>query len=210
MNKLVIAVSLCTCGVAFAQAGKSEKPGGAAPSGAAVAPSRTAATPPAMEVPKPGPETKALEPFAKSNTSTGTAMMPDGKETPTRGKSTCRWIDGGMWVQCDIEETAGTGKTAQKWLGHWVFGYDQMAKGYRGVMFDNMASMMRVKGTLEGSKLTFESMDELKGPPGMPMPTKMRFSQDATDPKNIKFVEEWYLNGKWTQHGTGTFKTTAK
>ena len=38
--------------------------------------------------------------------------------------------------------TTGTGKTAMKWMGHWVFGYDVTAKGYRGTMSDNMGMMM--------------------------------------------------------------------
>jgi len=72
---------------------------------------------------------------------TGTHVGPDGKEAPTKGKQTCKWLPGNMWAACDIEMSMGTGKTAMKWMGHLVMGYDMMAKGYRGVMTDNMGMM---------------------------------------------------------------------
>ena len=90
-----------------------------------------------------------------------------------------------------------------KWMGHWVFGYDTATKSYRGVMVDNMGMMMPMKGTLEGSKMTWESTGEMKVPN---MPSKMRFTMDAADPKNIKFTEEGEMNGKWAVHSTATHK----
>jgi hypothetical protein len=221
MNKLLAAVVLLGFATAHAQT-KTEKPatpptGAAAkpatpPSGAAGAPAAgapAAGAPPAeMAPPKPGPETEALKPFAKSVQSTGTivagAMGPNSPETPTKGKSTCKWTMNNLWVMCEIDETSGTGKTAMKWMGHWVFGYDFGQKGYRAFMTDNWGTMTPFKGTLEGTKLTWESIGEMKGPPGMP--TKMRVTLDATDPKAIKFTEEGFLNGKWMVRGTATHK----
>ena len=201
MNKLVLVVSLCTFGLAHAQSGKSDKPA-TPPSGGTAA----AGAPPAMEMPKPGPEQDALKPYAKNMTSVGTmaagSMGPGSPEMATKGKATCKWIAGNMWVACDIEDSSGTGKTAMKWIGHWVFGYDVMAKGYRGTMTDNMGTMMPLKGTLDGAKLTWES-GEMKVPN---MPTKMRFTEDATDPKAIKFTEEGMVGGKWVVRGTATHK----
>jgi hypothetical protein len=112
-----------------------------------------------------------------------------------------------MWAACDIDETAGTGKTAMHWMGHLVIGYDTMAKGYRAVMTDNMGTMSRMKGTLDGKKMVWESMDEMKGgPPGMP--TKERVTDDVTDPKAEKMTFEGYVNGKWVPTGSGTAKVS--
>jgi hypothetical protein len=206
MNKLVIALSICTFGVtAYAQSGKSAKPATATPPSGATA--AAGAAPEKMEMPKPGPEQDALKPFVHNMTSTGTtvagAMGPNSPEMKTKGKAMCKWIDGNLWAACDIEESAGTGKTAMKWMGHWVFGYDALAKGYRGVMVDNMGMMMPMKGTLDGAKMTWESATEMKVPN---MPSKMRFTEDATDPKNIKFTEEGEMNGKWMERSTAVHK----
>jgi hypothetical protein len=211
MKKLLTAVALLSFGTAYAQSGKSEKP--AAPSGAAATPSGGAAAAGGeMTPPKPGPETEALKPFVHNIASTGTIAansMGNNPEMPTKGKATCHWAVNNFWAMCDIDETTGTGKTAMKWVAHWMFGYDMVAKGYRGVMLDNMGMMMPMKGTLEGTKLTWESMNEMKGgPPGMP--TKIRFAMDAADPKNIKFTEEGMVGGKWVTRGTGVHKMSGK
>jgi hypothetical protein len=218
MKKLLFAIVMLGFGVAQAQTKpektekqaqgqtkpeKAEKPA-MPPSGAAAAP---AAGAPEMTPPKPGPEQDALKPFVRNGTYTGTRTMPDGKETPTKGKQACKWLPGNMWASCDIEMSTGAGKTATKWMGHLVMGYDTMAKGYRAVMTDNMGMMGRMKGALEGSKMTWESMDEMKVPG---MPSKERVTDDLSDPKAEKMTFEGWINGKWTPTGSGTFKFTGK
>jgi hypothetical protein len=213
MNKLTVVLALFSFSVAHAQAPApaEKKPAADAKAPAAKAPAGGDPMAAMMAMAKPGPEQEALKPFAKSVTSTGTmvagGMGPGSPETPTKGKSTCKWIAGNMWVQCDIDETMGAGAKAMKWAGHWVFGYDNVAKAYRGVMTDNFGMMERMKGSLDGSKLTWESQDEMKIPN---MPSKSRITLDATDPKNIKFTEEAFIDGKWTVHGTATHKVAAK
>jgi Protein of unknown function (DUF1579) len=206
MNKLLIAVSLCSCSLAFAQApsGKAATPPPGKPT---TPPSGAAAAPAEMTPPKPGPDQEALKPFVRSGSYTGTRMSPDGKEMPQKGKQTCKWLPGGMWASCDIDMTAGTGKTATKWMGHLVFGYDTMAKGYRAVMTDNFGMMGRMKGTLDGKKMVWESMDEMKVPN---MPSKERVTDDATDAKAEKMTFEGYMNGKWMPMGSGEFKGGGK
>jgi len=199
MNKLLLAVSLLSFGTAYAQSGTAAKPA-TPPSGGTAA----AGAPPAMEMPKPGPDQDALKPFVHNGSYTGTHMM-EGKEMPEKGKQTCKWLPGNMWASCDIEMTSGTGKTAMKWNGHLVFGYDTMAKGYRAVMTDSMGTMGRMKGTLDGKKMVWESMDEVKVPN---MPSKERVTDDATDPKAEKMTFEGMMGGKWTPMGSGTFKTS--
>lgn len=215
MQKLAIAVVALSFSTAYAQApaahpaasGHAAKPA-AAPSGAAAAPSGAAAKP-EMAPPKPGPETEALKPFAKSSTMTGTVpanAMGNPAELPTKARSTCKWVAGNLWVACDIEETVGTGKQAMKWSGHWVFGWDFAAKGYRGVMVSSMGDHMGMQGTLADKKMTWETMHEMKGlPPGAP--TKVRITEDATDAKAIKFTEEGWIGGKWVEMETGVEKT---
>lgn len=224
MNKLLIAVSLCTFGLAHAQSGTTAKPAAPAASGAAAKPAASGAaakpaTPPSgataapaeMAPPKPGPETEALKPFAHSVTTAGTihagAMGPNSPEMPTKGKATCKWVLGNLWVACDIEDTAGTGKTAMKWAGHLVFGWDFAAKGYRGTITDNMGMQVAFKGTLEGAKLTWETVGEMKVPN---MPTKSRMTLDATDPKAIKFTEEGMMGGKWVPMSSSVHKVAGK
>jgi len=112
-----------------------------------------------------------------------------------------------MWASCDIEMSTGTGKTAMKWMGHLVMGYDTMAKGYRAVMTDNMGMMGRMKGTLEGSKMVWESMDEMKIPN---MPSKSRVTEDFTEPKTDKLTFEGMMNGKWVPMGNMTMKSGGK
>jgi hypothetical protein len=207
MNKLLIAVTLCSFGTAYAQSGTTAKPA-TAPSGkTATAPSGATAAPPTMEMPKPGADQDALKPFVHNGAYTGTRVGPDGKEMATKGKQTCKWLPGNMWAACDIEMTSGTGKTAMKWMGHLVMGYDTLAKGYRAVMTDNMGMLGRMKGTLEGQKMTWESMDEVKVPG---MPSKERVTDDATDPKVEKMTFEGWMGGKWVPTGSGSFKIAGK
>ncbi len=206
MNKLVVALTLCTFGVAYAQSGTTAKPA-PAPSGKTAAPAPSGASAaPTMEMPKPGPEQDALKPFVKNGTLTGSHIGPDGKEMASKGKQTCKWLPGNMWAACDIDETTGTGKTAMHWMGHLVFGYDTVAKAYRGYMADNMGMSSRMKGALDGTKMVWESMDEVKVPG---MPSKERVTEDVSDPKVDKITFEGWMNGKWMPTGTTTVKVSA-
>jgi hypothetical protein len=131
--------------------------------------------------------------------------MGNPAELPTKAKTTCKWVAGGFWVSCDIDETVGTGKTAMRWQGHWTFGYDLAAKAYRGVMFSSEGQHMAMKGTLDGSKIVWESAQEMKVPN---MPSKLRITEDAADPKAIKFTEEGLMNGKWAPLTSAVEKPT--
>ncbi len=215
MSRIVLAVALCSAGVVFAQTpapaqkkAPASIPDRANPGAPAAAPSAPGEAP--MMEPKPGPETVALKPFAQSSTMTGTvpagAFGPNSPEMPTRAKSTCKWILDGLWVACDITETTGSGKQAMKWTGHWVFGWDFLSKSYRGTMTSTMGDQMAMKGTLEGAKMVWESAGELKGPPGTP--SKFRITEDASEPKAIKFTDEAFVDGKWVTTGTAVEKPT--
>jgi hypothetical protein len=236
MQKLLTAVLALSFGVAYAQtpAEKTAKPAGEKPAAAAPGAKATktkttttktttkapaaekgttagekpaAAEMPEMTPPKPGPETEALKPFSKSLSSTGTvpagAWAPNSPEMPTKGRATCKWVLNKLWVSCDIKETTGKGKQAMKWEGNWVFGYDVGAKAYRGTMTDNWGMQTAMKGTLEGSKMTWESGEiQMMG-----HPTKIRITEDATNPKAIQFTSEHEVNGKWVVDETAVHKT---
>jgi hypothetical protein len=72
-------------------------------------------------------------------------------------------------------------------------------------MTSTMGDQTQMKGTLEGSKLVWENIEEMKIPG---MPSKSRITLDATDPKAIKFTEEGYLQGKWVPMGMATHKVS--
>jgi hypothetical protein len=217
MTKYIVAFALLSFSVAHAQApapaaekkpaaAPEKKPAAAdtkAPAGAAPGSSDEMAK--MMEMSKPGPNQTALKPFMKSASFTGTHTNPtDGKEIPTKGKQTCKWLPGNMWAACDIDQTAGTGKTAMHWMGHLVFGWDNVANGYRAFMTDNFGMSSRMKGTLEGTKMVWESMDEMKGPPNAPS------KERVTDEGGEKLTFEGLMNGKWVPMGSATMKAAAK
>ena len=78
-----------------------------------------------------------------------------------------------------------------------------MAKGYRAVMTDNMGMMGRMKGTLDGKKMEWESMDEMKVPghavEGAGHRRRHRSEAREDDLRGL-------MNGKWMPTGSGTFK----
>lgn len=183
-----------------------------APAAGAAATGAAAGAPPSaadMAPPKAGTETEALKPFAKSATWTGKvpagAWGPSSPEMTSKGKATCKWTLNNLWATCELEDTMGTGKQAMKWQAHWTFGWDFGAKEYRGVIADTWGMAGMMKGTLEGQKLTWESMHEVMM---MGHPTKMRMTMDATDPKAMKFTGEHTVGGKWIVDEETTMKTT--
>jgi hypothetical protein len=173
---------------------------------------KTEAAPPAgggpVAPPKPGAEMKALAPIASNYTWAGTikagAMGPGTPEVKSKGKQHCKWIMNGLWAECDIEDTAGEGKAAMKWMGHMDFGWDVENKGYRMVGVDNMGTAYLLNGKAEGPKFVFESAADTLF---MGQPIKYRFTFDTTDPKAIKFTDERSMKGgPWMVAEEATFK----
>ncbi len=175
---------------------------------ASAAPAAAAPAAGAPESPKPGAETKALTPLVGNFTSTGKlvagAMGPGSPELPTKGKQLCKWILGGLWLQCEISDTAGSGKQAFTWLGHIVVGWDFQAKAYHSVGVDNMGATFDLNAKVDGAKLVMESArDQMM----MGVPMKYRLTYDFSDPKAIKFTDERSTKGAPFQLAeTVTFK----
>jgi len=139
MKRLVVAL-LCTPAFAFAE--DAAKPAAAAP---------------AMEMPKPGAEHKALKPFfGGSLTWAGKmpagAMGPGSPEMKTHAKQNCRALYGGFSYLCEFEDASGSGKQALTWKGHFVISWDPAAKTYKSFGVDNFGGIMSLKGELTGKK----------------------------------------------------------
>ena len=140
---------------------------------------------------KPGAETLALRPLVGALVTAGTvkagAYGPGTPEAPSKGKHTCKWMVSSLWLDCEIEDTVGTGDKAIKWIGHGMVGWDFEAKGYRAAFVDNMGMSSTMAGKLSGSKLVWESLGEMTmGGQAV----KSRVTLDWSDPKAIKFTEE--------------------
>ena len=156
--------------------------------------------------PKPGPETKALQPFIgllklKGTTPAG-AMGPGSPAQESKGTHSCKWSVGGLWLDCDVKNGDAAGKHPQ-WNGHVHMGWDYLNKDYRAVIVDNMGGAMMMEGKMDGQKLVLESVGNYQM---MGKPTKMRMTFDLTDPKVLKVTEERQEAGKWmvVHESTGT------
>ena len=151
----------------------------------------------ALQLPTPGPETKLLRNFFPSS-ETWTGVMRAGalgsgsKEMPTQGHATCRWILNDLYMTCDIEDTAGTGKAAFTWKGVLTVGWDFTAKEYRGSMVDNMGQVAWASGKLTAPSKLLMTTHELNDKNS---PLRIRMTWDATDPKIIKYIEEHATQG---------------
>jgi hypothetical protein len=165
-----------------------DAPGAAGAAQPAAAPAAAAATGPGSV--KPGAETKALQPlvgvFKTSGTVKANAHGPGSPELPSKGTHKCHWVLGDLWLQCEIEDTAGKGKEAMTWKGYVLTGWDFEAKAYRTVGVDNMGGSFVMQGAMDGKKLVLESKDATM----MGKPIKMKLTFDLADPKAIKFTDE--------------------
>ena len=171
-----------------------------------------------MEMPKPGPEVKALAPvFGVNGTWHGKveagATGPDSKETVSHGKAMCHPMLGGMWYACDVEDTWGTGRDAMTWKGHMTVGYDLGSKSYKASVVDNMGTITMFDGTLNGTTFALETPNEVMVMGAM---MKDRLTWDFSDPKAIKYTDDHKASdGDWKLCESATMtplmaKTAAK
>jgi hypothetical protein len=147
---------------------------------------------------KPGPETQAIRRFTKSATWEG--LLPAGAlglnapAMPTKGFVKCKWSVDDLWLVAEIEDVMGTGPEARVWKAVWVSGWDFGHKEYRGAIFDSFGCSSMMRGVLTGSRLVFESMDDvlMHG-----VATRLRFTFDNSEEKGVKFTAEHTVNGKF-------------
>jgi len=164
------------------------------------APKSGAAMGETMMMPKPGPESLALDKFFGTGCSwTGNvpagAMGPDSKAMTSHGKMTCHPLFGGMWYSCDVEDAMGAGKQAMTWKGHVVVGYDMGTKTYHAMCMDNMGMMMTYNGMLDGDKFVLETPKEVMM---MGQMMKDRLTWEMAG-ETMKFMDEHQVGGgDWT------------
>lgn len=185
-----------------------------APMKPAPVPAETKTTPPAgdamMTPPKPGPETMALGILAGGGSWTGKtmagAMGPGSPEMDVKGSASCKWVLNKLVLQCNVKETMGTGKTAMKMEGVMHASWDFSVNDYRATWADNMGGTMLMKGKMEGTKFSLESLGDFYMMMGQPM--KMRITWDWTDPKAATLTTEMAMGkgGKWMTGGVSTIK----
>jgi hypothetical protein len=160
-------------------------------------------------LPQPTAETlKLAQYFAGKGTWVGKmaagAMGPGSPELPTKGKYECRAITDKFWYACDVESTAGTGKTAFTWKGHMIVGWDQNAKGYRLLLVDSIGMMVPMTGEFADTKFIATSKEALVM---MGQPVKARFTWDFSDPKAPKLLNEHQVaSGPWQVFEQETMK----
>ncbi len=148
----------------------------------------------------PGPETRALAPLIGAFNIVGSiparALAEDQPEMRSRGSHLCRWAVGGLFVQCDISDTARSGKTALTWTGRVTIGWDYQEKTYRAVAVDRQGTVGMLEGAMRDKVLSLAlvSSNTMAG-----KPFKYRLTFDMKDPKEIQFTSEVQQGEKWVK-----------
>jgi hypothetical protein len=159
-------------------------------------PALAAAQPP--EMPKPGPEHKALEYFVGTWSTEGESQPspfgPGGKFTQT---STCEWFTGGFHVVCK-----GTGKGPMGSISNLgILGYDMEKKVYTYHAINSMGIAPEGTGTKQEAAWNWTFSPTIKG-----QKMQGRFTMTETSPTSYTFKEEMEQGGKWmtTSEGKST------
>lgn len=124
---------------------------------------------------------------------TAGAMGPNTPELLTSGKLDGRAIADNFWYACDMDVKAGEGDTAFIWKGHLVIGWDKSAKGYKGILVDNLGILLVMEGQMSDTKFVLTSIEGgiLNG-----RRVKARFTWDFSDWKSIQFINEHQIEGQ--------------
>jgi hypothetical protein len=136
---------------------------------------------------EPSPETRELARFHPNGTWTGIVnaggMGVGSPAMDAKGKATCEWIIGGLWLSCDFEQDQFfDGKKVLTWKARWIAGWDPGAGEYRAVGVDSNGASFIFGGKIAGEALVMESLSE--------SPVKLRFTWDASDPGVIRWKNE--------------------
>jgi hypothetical protein len=157
----------------------------------------------APEMPKPGPEQKAMQYFVGKWTSEGDLKPgpfgPGGKMT---SQDTCEWFPGGFHVVC-----RGTGKMPSGSVSSLgIVGYSAADKAYTFYGVDNMGMGELSKGSKSGNTWTFTSKSTMGGQAFHSRytmvevsPTSYTFKWD-TSPDGTKWAN--IMEGKSTKAGS--------
>ena len=133
------------------------------------------------------------------------AMGPGSPERKSKGRHVCKPQLGGLWLACEIDDTAGEGKDAHTWSARMMIGWDVEAKQYKALGVDNMGSSWAMTGKVDAKKVVWESGEMLM----MGQPVKFRITLDWTDPNAIKLTDERSTKGgPWMVAETATLKSS--
>jgi hypothetical protein len=138
----------------------------------------------AQEMPKPGPEHKAMDYWVGTWATKGEmkpgSMGPGGAFT---GLDECKWFEGGFAVVCHGNMKMPMGP--MKGMG--IINYDA-AKGYTYYGIDSMGMSDMAKGTVEGDTWTWNSSSIMGG-----KMTNSRYSMTRKGPDSYSY--KWELEG---------------
>jgi hypothetical protein len=153
---------------------------------------------------------KALAPFMRAMSIKGTipagSMGPDSKELTTSGTMTCKPLFGASGYECEMADQLGTGKKAMQWKARFVIGWDGVSKLYKGVMVQNMGSVLALDGRIDGQKLVWETPNPVNE-------GEKDFKDRLTfDLGELKFTDEHQTVGTtdWKMFESGALKLSAK
>ena len=150
---------------------------------------------------KPGLETEALKKFFPDGANVtwiGTVkeggMGPGSPKMTAKGKGTFKWIMNGLWAMVDMEQDQFVaGKKTLTWKAHMVVGWDFSAKAYRAIVADSNGSTALFNCEIEGDKFIMRADAIIMG-----QPTKIRMTQDHTNPQAVAWKNEYSVNnGPW-------------
>lgn len=142
---------------------------------------------------EPGPEMQALTRFHVDSTWTGTVseggMGPGTPAMTAVGHGTHSTIQGGRWIVGTYEQDQflADGTFVLRWELHWVAGWDPQHQEYRATVADCYGNADVMRGTIEGDRLTFESIGE--------PPVRLRLVWDFSDPERWTWRNEMSVGG---------------
>jgi hypothetical protein len=154
----------------------------------------------APQMPKPGPEHKALEYFVGTWSIEGERQAsPFGPAGKFTGTSTCEWFEGRYHVVCKGTGTGPTGQVSD--LG--FVGYSAQRKVYTYNAINSTGIAPEATGTKQGTTWTWNFSPTIKGEK-----VQGRFTIVETSPTEYAFKEELRQGGKWmtTEEGKSTKK----
>lgn len=132
----------------------------------------------AQDFQKPGPEhAKLREIEGKWN-----VVMEMG-EQKTKGTSTFKSINGGMWLASDFDGDLGGGL---KFQGHGLDGYDQQKKKYVSIWTDSMSSApLHLEGDYDSKGKQLVMTGDSTTPDGKPQ--KVKTTTESKDKDHFTF-----------------------
>jgi hypothetical protein len=142
---------------------------------------------------QPGPEMQALTRFhidvAWDGVIEAGGMGPGTPAMKAKGHGMHRAIQNGRWIVGTYEQDQFLldGTFVLTWQLHWVAGWDPAAGEYRATMADNYGRADVMRGRIEGTMLTFETMQD--------RPLKLRLTWDRSDPDQMIWRNEMSIEG---------------